>query len=86
LDGLNATPCTEQYAYLGTDLIQMIKHILIIAGLFILTGCVSSKVDDNSIAGGGCDRQTTYSVKLDIPVFPVGFDLAAKCESTPEAE
>lgn len=59
------------------------KRISLIA-LLALGGC--SSLNEGTIAGGGCDRDTTYGIEFALLGVNLDFKLAARCEETQEAE
>ena len=45
----------------------------------LLFGCTN--FNNDSVAGGGCDRKTTYGIEFDLLGFSMRFGLAARCET-----
>lgn len=56
------------------------RRLLIVA--FLLSGCTS--LNEESVAGGGCDRKTTYGIEFQLLGVQLDFGLAAQCEEIKE--
>lgn len=50
--------------------------------VLLLAGCTS--LNQDTVAGGGCDRDTTYGIEFSVLGVNLDFKLAARCEEALE--
>ena len=49
-----------------------------------LAGCTN--LANSSVAGGGCERSTTYGIEFAVLGFELDFGLVARCETNEDAD